>query len=136
MRRLIKKQDGMSGMGVVLILVVLAGVVLIVLRLFPLYNEKFQVTAALNSVISQPDSASFTNKSAGKSFMKAISISGADRFDDRTIKENLKVIKPKKKGQPKILHFQYEARNTFFDDIYFVLVFDKKLPLSGPSASD
>ena len=41
MKKLITKQDGMTGMGIVLVLVVLAGVVLIVLRIFPLYNEKF-----------------------------------------------------------------------------------------------
>jgi len=136
MRRMMKNQSGVTAIGIVLILVVLAGVVTIVLRLFPLYNEKFQIVAALNSVVSQPDAARMTTKRAGKSFMKAMSITNIDRFDDRTIKENLVVIKPKKKGEPRILHMQYEARNKFFADIYFVLVFDKKIPLSGPSASE
>ena len=136
MRKQTGTQKGITTIGLVLVLAVLAGVVTIVLRLFPLYNEKFQVVSVLNTVVSQPGAAKFTTKTAGKSFMRGISITTIDRFDDRTIKENLVVIKPKKKGQPRILHMHYETRNKFFDDIYFVMVFDKKIPLSGPSASE
>lgn len=134
MKNFIKKERGLTGIGVIFVLAILAGVVLIVLRLFPLYNEKFEVVSTLNTVVSQPDAAEFTTSSAGRAFMKAIAVTTVNRFDDRTIKDNLKVLKPSKKGEPRILHFQYEARNKFFADIYFVLVFDKKLPLSGPSA--
>lgn len=134
MRNFVRKQDGITGIGIIFVLAVLAGVVLIVLRLFPLYNEKFEVVATLNTVVSQPDAAKFTTSSAGRAFMKAIGVTTVNRFDDRTIKENLKIIKPKKKGEPRVLHFQYEARNTFFADIEFVLVFDKKMPLTGPTA--
>ena len=136
MRRLIRKQNGMTAVGILIVLVVLAGVVTIVLRLFPLYNEKFQVVSALNTVVSQPDAASFTTKTAGKSFMTSMAITDVARFTDYNIKDHLAVIKPKKTGQPRILHLHYEARNKFFADIEFVLVFDKKIPLSGPGASE
>ncbi len=96
---MMKKQSGVTAIGIVLILVVLAGVVTIVLRLFPLYNEKFQIVAALNSIVSESDAAKMTTKRAGKSFMRAMSLTNIERFGDRTIKENLVVIKPKKKGQ-------------------------------------
>ena len=132
MRRLMTKQDGMTGLGIMFVLAVLAGVVLIVLRLFPLYNERMQVVSTLNTVAAQPDAASFTTKSAGKAFMKALAVTNINRFKDRTIKENLVVIKPKKKGEPRMLHMKYEARNKFFADIYFVMDFDKKIPLKGP----
>ena len=136
MRRLMKKQGGITAIGIMMILAVLAGMVTITLRLFPLYNEKFQVVSALNTVVSQPGAAKFTTKSAGKAFMTAIAITNVNRFEDRTVKENLVVIKPKKKGQPRILHMHYESRNKFFADIWFVLVFDKKIPLSGPTAGE
>ena len=41
MRKLITKQDVMTVMGIVQVLVVFRGLVLIVLSIFPLYNEKF-----------------------------------------------------------------------------------------------
>ncbi|MFT5134558.1 MAG: hypothetical protein ACI9SC_003037 [Gammaproteobacteria bacterium] len=134
MKKLRKTQDGMSGIGIMLVLAVLAGVVFITLRLFPLYNEKFQVVAALNSVAGRPEAAKMTTRDAGKSFMKSMAITNINRFGDNTIKDQLVVIKPKKKGEPRILHMHYEARSTFFDDIYFLMVFDKKIPLSGPTS--
>ena len=134
MRNIMKKQDGMSGIGIIFVLAVLAGVVLIVLQLFPLYNEKFEVVSTLNTVVSQPDAANYNSTTAGRAFMKAIGTTTVNRFEDRTIKQHLKILKPKKKGDPRVLHFQYEARNKFFADVEFVLVFDKKLPLSGPTA--
>ncbi len=136
MRRLVRKQSGITTIGLILVLAVLAGVVTIVLRLFPLYNEKFQIVSALNTVVSQPDVEKLTTKKAGKAFMRSMALTNIERFTDRTIKNNLVVIKPKKKGQPRILHMHYEARNKFFDDIYFVMVFDKKIPLTGPSTGE
>ena len=134
MRNIMKKQDGITGIGIIFVLAVLAGVVLIVLRLLPLYNEKFEVTATLNTVASQPDAPKYTTTTAGNAFMRAIGTTTVNRFDDRTIKNHLKILKPKKKGQPRMMHFQYEARNKFVADIEFLLVFDKKIPLGAPTA--
>ena len=50
-----KKQSGVTFIGLVFILGTIALVVIFVLRAFPLYNEKFQVTAAANSVASKAD---------------------------------------------------------------------------------
>lgn len=136
MRKLVKNQKGMTGIGIMLSLAVLAGVVTIVLRLFPLYNEKFQIVSALNTVANQPDAANMTSKQAHKAFMKGMAVTNINRFVDSNIKDYLVVIKPKKKGQPRVLHMKYEAKNKFFADISFLLEFDKKIPLSGPSASE
>jgi uncharacterized protein DUF4845 len=133
MRRMIKKQNGLTALGLVFILALVGLVVLIVLRLFPLYNEKFQVESALNSVASKPNAISLTNKKAGKAFLKALAVTNISRFTDDNIKESLVIIKPKKKGQPRILHLSYESRNVFVGDIYFVLVNDRKVPLTGPN---
>lgn len=132
MRVRFRNEKGLTGMSILFVLAVLAGVVTMGLRLFPLYNEKFQIVSALNTVANQPDAASFTTKTAGKAFMKAINVTNINRFTDSKIKENLKVIKPKKKGEPRVLHMQYEATNKFVADIDFLLRFDKKIPLTGP----
>ena len=136
MRKLIRKQDGVTGIGIVLILAVLAGVVLIALRIFPLYNEKFQIVAAMNTVVSQAGSNKPTTKSASKAFMRAMAISNVERFTDYNIKEYLTVIKPEKKGKRRLLHLKYESRNVFFADIYFTLVFDKKIPFGESDTGD
>jgi hypothetical protein len=133
MRRMIKKQNGLTGIGLMFILAMIAGVVLIALRLFPLYNEKFQIVSAMNSVVARPNATKFTTKKAGKAFLTALAVTNINRFDDNNVKESLVVLKPRKKGEPRMLHLHYESRNKFFADIQFLLVFDKKIPLTGPS---
>lgn len=132
MRRMIKKQNGITAIGIMFVLAIIAGIVLIALRLFPLYNEKFQIQSALNSVVARPNAVNFTTKAAGKAFLTALAVTNISRFDDFNVKDYLVVIKPKKKGEPRMLHLKYEARNKFFADIHFLLVFDKKMPLTGP----
>ena len=94
MRRMIKKQNGMTALGIVFILALLGGVVLIVLRLFPLYNEKFQVDSALNATASRPNAVTFTNREAGKAFLKSLAVTNISRFNNKNIKESLVIIKP------------------------------------------
>ncbi len=136
MRKMISKQKGITGIGIMFVLVIIAGVVLITLRLFPLYNEKFQIVSALNSAVSRPGASEFNSKQAGKAFLTALAVTNINRFDSNNIKNYLEVIKPKKKGEPRMLHLQYEARSPFFADIQFVLVFDKTIPLTGPSTGE
>jgi hypothetical protein len=136
MRRMLKNQNGITGIGIVFILAVIGGVVLIGLRLFPLYNEKFQIVSALNNVVTRPEASSFTSKQAHKSFMNSIAVTNIDRFTMKNLKDHMVVLKPKKKGDPRMLHMRYESRNKFFADIEFVLVYDKKLPMTGLSTGE
>jgi len=136
MRRMMRKENGLTAIGLMFVLATIAGVVLIVLRIFPLYNEKLGIESALNSVVSQPDAANFTAKTAQKAFFKNIAVTNVNRFNKKNIKEHLVILKAKKKGEPKHLHFKYESNNKFFADIYLTLIFDKKFPLTGPVKSE
>jgi len=136
MRKMISNEKGITGIGIMFVLAIIAGVALITLRLFPLYNEKFQIVSALNATISRPGADTFTSKQAGKAFITALTVTNINKFDKHNIKDHLEVIKPKKKGEPRMLHLQYESRSPFFADIQFVLVFDKKMPLTGPSTGE
>jgi hypothetical protein len=90
----------------------------------------------MNTVVSQAGSSKPTNKSAAKTFMSAMALTSIERFTDYNIKEFLKVVKAKKKGEPRLLHLKYESRNIFFADIYFTLVFDKKIAFGGSDTSE
>ncbi len=134
MRRMIKDQSGITAIGIVLMLAVAAGVVLIALRLFPLFNEKIQIDSVMNTMIARPDAAKLTTKSAAKPFFAAIAVTNINRFTKKNLKEHLTVEKSKKKGEPKMLRMHYESRSPFFAEVEFVLTYDKKFPLTGPSA--
>ena len=136
MKNLILKQKGITFIGLCFILAFLALVVTFVLRAFPLYNEKFQVTAAINSVVSRPDATSLSEADVRKYFLRNIAVSNVTRFKDANVKEYVEVIKPEKKGGVKMMHVKYEARNVLYGDIYLLMAFEKKVPLRGPSTGE
>ena len=59
----LRKQMGMTVIGWVLTLVVLAFGVLFVLRLVPLYTESFKIDQALSSIIRDPSTADSSRSS-------------------------------------------------------------------------
>ena len=131
MKNMIENQRGITFLGWCVILAVIAVFVLITLRLFPLYNEKFIVLQAMNSVANRPDAESLSDKEVLTYFKRSVQVGGSYRFDDKTTPKLAKVVKPKTKGEHRKLRVQYEDRNKFFQDIVFVLVFDHSVDLSG-----
>ena len=121
----------MTFIGILLLLGVLACFVTFVLRAFPLYSEYFSVKTAMNTVASQPADSFATTWDVQKSFLRNVQLNNVQRFDDRSVKEMVKVEKPKKKGDPKLLHVTYEARNILFMNVYLLMVVDETIALSG-----
>jgi len=125
------EQRGVTFIGWCIILAIIAFFVLITLRLFPLYNEKFKVIAAMNSVASRPEMADAPSDEIRKYFLRTVEVGGSLTFTDRNVKELVKIEKPEEKGGSKLLNVNFEMRNKFFHDIEFVLVFDRSVPLKG-----
>ena len=130
MKTMIDKQRGITFLGLCFILAIIGIFVLLGVRLFPLFNEKFRVMTAMNSVANQAGSADYSEDEARKYFQRNVEISGSELFSDpKILREYVTVEKPTKKGEPKLLRVAFETRNEFFDDIVFVLDFDKTVPL-------
>ena len=125
------EQRGVTFIGWCIILAIIAFFVLITLRLFPLYNEKFKVIAAMNSVASRPEMADAPSDEIRKYFLRTVEVGGSLTFTDRNVKELVKIEKPEEKGGSKLLTVTFEMRNKFFHDIQFVLVFNRSVPLKG-----
>jgi len=135
MKHSMKQQTGLTFIGLCFVLSFIAIVVVFVLRVFPLYNEKFQIEAAMNTVVSQPESAKRSIADTRSAFMRALAVTNINRFNNKNIKDHVNIIKPAKSGEPPMLHIQYQATNKLVADIQLLLVFDKKLPLSGSTGS-
>jgi len=129
MKKMIDKQRGITFLGLCFIAAIFGVFVLLGVKLYPLFYEKFRVVSAMNSVADQAGSADYTEKDAEKFFQRNVQISGSQIFDDQATKEYVSIEKPTKKGEPRLLRVAFETRNTFFDDIEFVLAFDKTVPL-------
>lgn len=128
MKKLARNQSGVTFLGWVTILAVIAFFVLLVLRLFPLVNEKYQVLTAMKSVANRPDAATLSNEDVYKYFVRTVQIGGSNRFNIVNVKKMAKVQKASK-GEPRSLNVKFEARNEFYKDIKFVLEFDQSVPL-------
>jgi len=131
MKNSLKQQSGITFMGLCFVLAFIAIVVIFTLRLFPLYNEKFQIEAAMRSVVSQPNAAKKTIVDTRKDFLKALSVTNINRFTDQTVKEYVMVEKPTKKDEQPMLHVKYNATNVLFSDIQLLMAFDKKIPMGS-----
>ena len=126
---MMKKQQGIGFWGWSSILAILGLFVLFGLRLFPLYNEKFIIDQAMQSVANRPDAAKLSIGEVRKYFLKNSQIGGSNRFNDRNVKTALKLNKARK-GQPKSFTVTFEARNHLFDVIDLMLVYDNTVELA------
>ena len=134
MKQPFKNQSGMTFIGLVFILGTIALVVIFVLRLFPLYNEKFQIEAAMQTVVSRPDAENRNIADTRKAFLTALAVTNISRFN-KNVKDHVNIIKPKTKGEPPMLHVQYQATNKLFADIQLLMSFDKQLPLDNSAGN-
>ncbi len=126
-------QSGLTFMGFIFIIMILVLVGALVLRIYPLYYEKFQVINSMKTVSARPDASTLTAGQVRTYFLKNIEITNIRRFDG-TVKEHVKVLKGKK-GEPNKIRVRYNAENVFFRDLFFTLKFDETMPL-GTTAGD
>lgn len=134
MNKMLNEQRGVTFLGWCIILAIIGYFVLFTLRLFPLYNEKMIVNAAMESVASRPGVEKMSDADVLKNFLRTVQVGGAQRFDDRSIKELAKIEKPKQKGEARKLTVTFEIRNKFFQDIDLVLNYNKSVELTGTAS--
>ena len=135
MKQILNRQSGMTFISFLFVLAIIIVAVLFILRIFPLYNEKFQVEAAMQSVINQPDAANKNLADTRLAFLTALMVTNLTRFTDRTVREHVFLIRPQKLGDPPILHVKYEARNNLYGDLDLILSFDKQLPITSTAGA-
>jgi lipopolysaccharide export LptBFGC system permease protein LptF len=129
MRHLPQQQTGITFIGIVLMLGVLACFVIFGLRLFPIYNEYLGIKTSMASVVNQPPSSRQTLNDIRKLFLKNTGINSVYYFNDSTIKDHL-FIKKTKDGK-KYLHVQYENSNKLFQNVYLTVKTDEMMELTG-----
>lgn len=120
----------MTFLGFIILMGVIASFVLMGLRLFPLYNEKFKVLAVMKSVASQPNAANMSQSEMQKVFYNNADVQDVRMFEEnKTVAEHVKL--EKDEDGSGMIHVFFEKRNKLFDDIDLVLNFDETMPMSG-----
>ena len=124
------KQQGMTFIGLVLVLAFIAILVLFTLRAFPLFYERTQIVSALESVANRDGSSKFTEKEAQKYFMNGIAITNIERFTDKNVGDYVTLEKPNSGKGPKVLRVKYDATNKLAAGLELLLHVDESIPLA------
>lgn len=137
MKQIRAYQQGMTLGGLIIVLGFIGVLVTFAVRAFPLYNEKFQIVSAMNAVASDPESGGKSETDIQRAFLRNIeATTNIQRFTDRSVKDYVHVIKPTKKGDPKVLQVTYQSSNILFADLKLLLEFDQKIPLQGNAEAE
>lgn len=129
MKTLGKYQQGITFLGLLIILAVIATYVLLGVRLYPLYYEKSQVINAMKGAANQPNAVGMASTDLMNAFLKNLNATtNIKRFNRKNIRKYMKVI-PAKKNEPKKLQLTYQITNVFFKDVVLVMEFDHSVDL-------
>jgi hypothetical protein len=129
-------QRGITLWGLSYILFTVIMIFVFILRLYPLYYEKYQYIGMLDAVAQRPDATSLTEKDAIKYFMRNVSVTNLTRFSESNLKDYMVLERSKTKGQPSVLHLKYEASNALFGDLELKMVFDRSVVMRGPGGGE
>ncbi len=125
-----KNQQGITFIGICLMLAILACFILFGLRLFPLYNEHLGIVSSMHSVMNQPAERRKTIKDMRSLFLKNTNINNVYYFKDSNVKEHVK-IKKSKDGKKRYFHVSYENSNILFKNIYLTVKTDEAIEITG-----
>jgi len=123
-------QRGFTLIGFFVACVLVGFTALVVMKLFPLYNESFKVRAALEAISRQPEIAQKTAQEIRTLVMRNFEVSGVDRFSEATLK-NVLSVKRDPSGRQRLVRMAYEAPGPLFGNLDAVLKIDESITIAG-----
>lgn len=124
-----QRQQGMTLLGFVIVLMVVAFFAFLVIRLFPVYSEYYAVTRALKALTVEPGLANSSIPKIRNSLDRKLYISYAKNFAAKDAK-----ITRAPDGGYNVRAF-YEVRGDLLYNIDFVATFDKSVLVSNTRAT-
>ena len=128
MKNLLKHQEGITFLGILIILGMLGCFFLFGLRAFPLYTEHFAIKQAMKGVAAQPYKSRNSIAKVRSLLLKNLDINSVYGFNAKKLK---KVTTVKKKKGKKILYFKHTKSERLFGDLYLTLKTDESIELPG-----
>jgi hypothetical protein len=128
MKNLLKHQEGITFLGILVIFAMLGCFFLFGLRAFPLYTEHFAIKQAMKGVVSQPYKSRNSLSRVRSLLLKNLDVNSVYTFNQKNIK---KVATVKKKKGKKILYFKHTKSEHLFGDLYLTLKTDESIELPG-----
>ena len=122
--RTLHRQRGMTGVGWLLILMILGFVIYTALKLWPIYYDYFMISSSMNSVTSQSGLATKNPAQIKQALIKQLLINNVRDLD----KDDIYVSVEKGSVQ---LEVAYEVRTPFVGNIDLLVSFENSVSFSG-----
>jgi Tfp pilus assembly major pilin PilA len=119
-----RKQQGITLMSFIMVLVVVGFFAMITMKLFPMYTEYNNLRGVMDQLAAQPGAAQMTQGQIIADLQRRFNIA----YVESVKKENIKVTR---EGSVSKLNIAYEVRTNMFGNLDVVGVFDKTVVLAG-----
>mgnify|MGYP001552190011 CR=1 FL=1 len=122
------RQDGMTYLGMLMLLIVVAFFAVVVIKVLPIYLENFKVKSSLDSLAQEAKNnpVALSPPELEKLLLNRLAVNDVDHVK----KEDIKI---RKEGHNTFVVVDYEARVTLFDNLDLVARFpNTRVELGGP----
>lgn len=123
-----RRQQGITLMSFVLVLVVVGFFALVAMKLFPMYSEYYNLKGVMTELAAQPNSASMTPAQIQADLDRRFNIA----YVESVQKQHIKILRAGRGAQ---LNIAYEVRKPLFGNLDVVAKFDHTVDLSGTAPS-
>lgn len=129
-----RRQRGITLSGLITACIVLGGVALLAMKLWPVYNEKMKVDQAMDHLAANPDAGRMGKAEVVQALMRQFDVSDVDRFDTPGLTKVVTV--GKKKGtNNKVVMIEYEIRAPLFSNLDVIMNY-RNVKEFGPVKTD
>lgn len=118
------RQGGLSAIGFIIILLMIAFITMIALKLLPIYFENFKINSALRSLKEEPGISEKSNADIQNIMARRFNIDNIDRVKPGQIK-----VKRERSGMT--IGVDYEVRDNFIGNIDVVVSFKDDIEISN-----
>lgn len=128
MTKSLDKQDGLSIISLLIVCALIGFSALIILKLFPLYNEAFKVYSSMKAVAGMSEVGNKNSADIRTVLLRNFEVQDVDQFSASNIKKHL-TIKREKGTQNRRMTMTYESRSPLFGNLDVVLKFDRTVTI-------
>lgn len=121
---MVRKQQGITLMSFVMVLIVVGFFALLVMKLFPMYSEYNNLRGVMDAFAAQPGAAKMTQAQVVADLQRRFNIA----YVSSVKKEDIHIIREGSRVQ---LNIKYEVRTNMMGNLDAVGVFDKTVTLAG-----
>ena len=122
------RQNGMTYLGMLVLLIVIAFFAVVLIKVAPLYMEHFKVRSSLDSLAEEAKDSqtAMSPQELEVHLLNRLNINDVEHVT----KENIKI---SREGRKTVVEVDYEARVNLFDNLDLVAKFpDNRVELGGP----